>query len=145
MVLGISHSRFRPVHRQTQRSHQETIFIVQGLKNKLVGLPALTTLQVVQRVKTTYTSLADVKSEFPKVFEGLGSFREPYTIQLKEDAKSSCPIYTQKCAHTVEMVQEEFNRMESIEVISKVTELTAWCAGMFVVPKRSGDVCICVD
>ena len=35
--------------------------------------------------------------------------------------------------------------MESLGVISKVTEPTPWCAGMVVVPKRSGDVRICVD
>ena len=35
--------------------------------------------------------------------------------------------------------------MESLKVISKVTQPTDWCAGMVVVPKRSGEVCICVD
>ena len=35
--------------------------------------------------------------------------------------------------------------MERLKVISCVTEPTPWCAGMAVVPKRSGDVRICVD
>ena len=35
--------------------------------------------------------------------------------------------------------------MESMGVISKVDEPTPWCAGMVVVPKKSGDVRICVD
>ena len=35
--------------------------------------------------------------------------------------------------------------METLGVISKVTEPTPWCAGMVIVPKRSGDVRICVD
>ena len=60
--------------------YQETIFVVRGLKNNLIGLPALT---VVQRVESTYSLLADVKKEFPKVFTGLGNFGEPYTITLK--------------------------------------------------------------
>ena len=67
-------------------SRQETIFIVRGLKNNLLGLPALTALKLVQRVESTYSSLADVKKEFPQVFSGLGNFGEPYTIKLKEDA-----------------------------------------------------------
>ena len=35
--------------------------------------------------------------------------------------------------------------METLGVIVKVEEPTDWCAGMVVVPKRSEDVCICVD
>ena len=35
--------------------------------------------------------------------------------------------------------------MELLGVISRVEQPTDWCAGMFVVPKTSGDVCICVD
>ena len=35
--------------------------------------------------------------------------------------------------------------MEKLGVISKVDKPTRWCAGMVVVPKKSGEVCICVD
>ena len=35
--------------------------------------------------------------------------------------------------------------MEALGVITKVTEPTSWCAGIVVVPKRSGDIRICVD
>ena len=35
--------------------------------------------------------------------------------------------------------------MESMGVISIVSEPTEWCAGMVVVPKKSGAVRICVD
>ena len=69
------------------RSHKETLFVVRGLKNNLFGLPAFNALQLVQRIDTTYTSLADVREKFPKVFEGLGDFGEPYTITLKYEVK----------------------------------------------------------
>ena len=35
--------------------------------------------------------------------------------------------------------------MEKLDVISKVDKRTLWCAGMVVVPKKFGDVRICVD
>ena len=35
--------------------------------------------------------------------------------------------------------------MEKLWVISKVDKSTLWCARMVVVPKKSGDVRICVD
>ena len=42
-------------------------------------------------------------------------------------------------------MQEELSRMESLGVISRVSQPTQWCAGMVVVPKKSGSVHICVD
>ena len=44
-----------------------------------------------------------------------------------------------------EKVKKELDHMESMGVISKVLEPTPWCAGMVVVPKKSGNVRICVD
>jgi len=35
--------------------------------------------------------------------------------------------------------------MESMQVISKIDEPTPWCAGMVVVPKKTGNIRICVD
>ena len=69
-----------------------------------------------------------------------------YDIQLRPDAKPLAiftprhvplPLRTQ--------VADELNRMEEAGVISKVTQPTPWCAGMVVVPKKSGKVRICVD
>ena len=35
--------------------------------------------------------------------------------------------------------------METMGIISRVDEPTPWCAGMVVVPKKSGAIRICVD
>lgn len=35
--------------------------------------------------------------------------------------------------------------MKTAGIISKVDEPTQWCAGMVIVPKKSGEVQICVD
>jgi len=37
------------------------------------------------------------------------------------------------------------NHMEQLEVIRKITEPTEWCAGMVVIPKKSGAIRICAD
>ena len=42
-------------------------------------------------------------------------------------------------------MKKELERMEKLGVISKVTTPTPWCAGMVVVPKKLGEVRICVD
>ena len=35
--------------------------------------------------------------------------------------------------------------METMGIIKKNLEPTLWCAGMVVVPKKSGDIRICID
>ena len=35
--------------------------------------------------------------------------------------------------------------MERIGIISRVEQATPWCAGMVIVPKPDGRICICVD
>ena len=42
-------------------------------------------------------------------------------------------------------VKQELERMQSLGVITEITEATEWCAGMVVVPKANGQVRICVD
>ena len=42
-------------------------------------------------------------------------------------------------------VRAELERLEQLGVIAKVEVPTEWCAGMVVVPKPNGNVCICVD
>ena len=52
------------------------------------------------------------------------------------------------CRHPLPLppkVAQELAKMEAKGVISKVDEPTPWCAGMVVVPKKSGNVRICVD
>ena len=129
-----------------KRSAREMVYVVQGLKTNLLGLRSITALQLVRRVHATNTGEPDVVKQFPEVFQGLGTIGDEYTIKLKENATPyslyvprNVPIPLQP------KVKEELVRMERIGVTSKVTEPTPWCAGMVVVPKKSGEVRICVD
>ena len=86
------------------------------------------------------------QENLPKVFQGLGTLSGDYQIQLRPDAKphalftpSNVPLPLRS------KVAEELERMEKAGVISKVSEPTPCCAGLVVVPKKSGRVRICVD
>ena len=88
----------------------------------------------------------DAKGRFPKVFTGLGTLGEEYMICLKEDARPHA-LHTPRNVPLPlrDKIREELDRMEEMGVISKVNEPTPWCAGMVVVPKKSGAVRIYVD
>jgi len=126
------------------RSCQQSIYVIKDLKNNLLGLPAITALQLL--IKVDSIQPGNVQQSFPKLFQGLGTLKGDYQIQLKSDAKPYA-LYT---ARNVPIplrgkVKQELERMEKLGVISKVDKPTLWCAGMVVVPKKSGDVRICVD
>ena len=126
------------------RTCKQPIYIIEGLKNNLLGLPAITALQLLTKVESIQPG--NVQKSFPELFQGLGTLKGDYQIQLKPDAKPYA-LYT---ARNVPIplrtkVKQELARMKKLGVISKVQEPTCWCAGMVVVPKKSGEVRICVD
>ena len=76
-----------------KRSTLQTIYVVQGLKTNLLGLPAIISLNLASRVDTTtvadYKSL--VKNTFPKVFTGLGFHRMPHLMPSTHQELLSYP------------------------------------------------------
>ena len=128
------------------KSINHPVFVVAGLKTNLLGLPAITSLNLAARINNLDALKDEVLDQFPSVFQGLGTLGEEYEIQLKSDAKPfslftarNVPLPLRK------KVLQELDRMEHIGVISKVDQPTPWCAGMVVVPKKSGSIRICVD
>jgi hypothetical protein len=137
-------------------SHQE-VYVVDKLKVNLLGLPAIKALNVLSQVNEVNQQTpadtvkgkappASIKGKFPKLFQGLGSLKGEYKIRLREDA-TPCALST---ARHVPLplkakVEKELARMVELGVITKVDEPTEWCSGMVVVPKKNGEVRICVD
>ena len=80
------------------------------------------------------------------MFKGLGKLKDNYAIKLNENATPYALTTPRRVAIPLRpKVKEELQRMERLEVITKIEEPTDWCAGMVVVPKRNGKVRICVD
>ena len=136
---------------RTQRKTVTTAGVNSGwVKTNLLGLPAITALHLAARIETAEHSETAVDTtymqRFPKVFQGLGNLGEEFTIQLKPDANPH-KLFTPRNVPLPlrPKVEEELHRMESMGVISKVDEPTPWCAGLVVIPKKSGKVHICVD
>ena len=124
----------------------QKVFVVKDLKHNLLGLPAITSLSLISRMSTVHYNTQDIKKNFSHLFQGLESLGDEYEIHLKEEAKP-VSLHT---ARNIPLplrskVQQELKRMESMGVISPVTEPSPWCSGMVVVPKPSGQVRICVD
>jgi len=125
------------------------VYVVQGLRNPLLGRPAIQALKlvsVVESVEQIDQVPEDIKAQYPELFSGLGKMGSEYTIKLKEDAKPySINTPRRIPIPLLKRTKAELKRMKGLGVITEVTEPTEWAAGMVVVPKANGSVRICVD
>jgi len=126
-------------------STEQQVYAIEDLKVNLLGLPAIRKLNIVHRLNALDTTTT-VMSRFPTVFTGLGTLGAEYKIELHEGAVPYC-LFTPRTVPIPQRpkVKAELERMESAGVISKVSKPTEWCAGIVVVPKKTGKVRICVD
>ena len=127
-----------------ERSSQQVVSVIKGLKANLPGLPAITALQIVSQLHSVQTK-GEILQQYSSVFKGLGNLGEEFNIKLTPDAQpfalmTPCNIPLPLRPKVV----QELARMESMGVISRVDGPTPWCAGMVVVPKKSGNIRICV-
>ena len=60
------------------------MYVVQNLKNNLLGFPAIKALNLLSHVKSIDKTIV---SKYPSLFSGLGTFAHEYKIQLKPDAQ----------------------------------------------------------
>ena len=114
------------------------------LQHNLLGLPAIQALNILAQVQAVRTPIPE---QYPALCTGLGTFKDSsYEIKLKPNTKP-CALFTPRNVPLPlrKKVQEELTCIESLGVILRMEEPTPWCAGMVVVPKKSGSVRICVD
>ena len=69
-----------------ERVSKQSIFVVRGLKSNLLGLPAITALQLINWISATQIDGASIEKKYPEYFSGLGNLGEPYVIKMKKDA-----------------------------------------------------------
>ncbi|KAL5488539.1 hypothetical protein EMCRGX_G017493, partial [Ephydatia muelleri] len=106
------------------KSCSQRIFVVTGLKNNLLGLPAIEALGLVVRIDTVSGDYkSKIVAKYQSLFQGLGTMGEPYKILLTPEAKPVSLFAPRRVPIPLrEQVRKELNRMESLGIISKVDE-----------------------
>ena len=121
-----------------QRSIRHHVYVVQSLK-------AILALNILSRLDNLST-ISTIPSQFPYLYQGLGSMKTEYEIKLQCEAKPFA-LSTEGQIRILlrDKVEHELKQLEATGVISKVSQPTNWCACMVVVQKKSGNVHICID
>ena len=98
------------------------------------GKPAIEALQVTLNIQSITSE--NVEEKFSKLFNRLGKLDGAYTIKLREDATPHALTTPRRImVPLMPKVKQELERMQSLGVITEITEATERCAGMVVVPK----------
>jgi hypothetical protein len=91
----------------------------------------------------------NLRAEFSHLFEE-SQLKEmdcaPFQIHLKDDAKPHAISVARNVPIAYrDALKRELLRMESMGIISRYDEPSAWCSPIVVVPKKNDDVRICID
>ena len=133
--------------RRGDRETEQEVYVVGKLRKHLLGRPAIQALDLAVHVGAVQdTERKSPKEQFPSRFQGLGKLEGEYSIKLQEGAKPFALTVPRRVAiPLMRQVKNELARVEQLGVIARVSEPTAWCAGMVVVSKPNNKVRICVD
>ncbi|KAK4296250.1 hypothetical protein Pmani_031249 [Petrolisthes manimaculis] len=90
----------------------------------------------------------DLKQQYPQVFsdcDSVGKLDETYKIRVNESVPPVQHAPRRVPAAIRTHLQEELCRLEDLGIISKVTIPTDWVSSLVVVPKKNGQLRICID
>ena len=128
------------------RSCVEKVYFIDGLKNSLLGRPAIESLGLLKRLFEISNSNEKCTENFPNLFKGLGCMKGEYSLKLKDGTNPySTSVSRRIPIPLLSKVKTELEKMVEHGVIESITEPTDWCAPMVVIPKESGKVRICGD
>ncbi|XP_061920402.1 uncharacterized protein K02A2.6-like [Entelurus aequoreus] len=130
--------------RRGEKTEREDVYIARHVHTALLGRSVSCRLGLVARLDSV--TMETLKEYYPKLCTGLGEVRQPYSIKLSPGAEPfSLKTPRRIPLPLMDKVKQELSRMEQLGVISRIEEPTDWCAGIVVVPKKTGAVRICVD
>ena len=120
----------------------------------ILGLPSLRALNVVAlncAISTETTNLRPIhdrdslKTQYPDRFTGIGKFPGKFHITLKEDAHPTVQPPRKYPIQLKDEMKAELDRMETLNVITKVTGPTDWVSSLAFSRKPNGKLRICLD
>lgn len=131
-------------------THTETMYVVDQTKALLsrsacVQLGLITCVCDVDSVSNA-TDASVFRSEYPKLFQGLGKMKQEVGIELRSDCRPFAINTPRPVPYPLlSSVKQELDDMVAKGVVSSVSEPTDWCAPMVIALKANKKVRICVD
>ena len=122
--------------------------VLEGTHGSLLSFATASKLGLVE-VKinniTTFTC-SDLIQQYPTVFQGIGNLK---SCEVKLHIDETVPPVAQSARripfHLRKKVSAELEKLEQEGIIERVEGPTPWVSPLVVIPKKNGDVRLCVD
>ncbi|XP_028414242.1 uncharacterized protein K02A2.6-like [Dendronephthya gigantea] len=91
-------------------------------------------------------SSESLRQKYPSVFDGVGKLTNyQQEISINHDIKPVAQPPRRIPFHVRKQVSAKLEELERLDIIEKVCGPTPWVSPLVVVPKSSGEICVCVD
>ena len=123
-----------------------TFHVLQGKHGSLLSFATASKLGLVDVKVNSVATESNLIEQYPSVFQGIGKLKNfevnlhiDETIQPVAQSARRIPFHLRK------KVSAELKKLEEQDVIKKVEGPTPWVSPLVVIPKKNGDVRLCVD
>ena len=131
-----------PLQSVTQPLKRENPTATDKLKIYLLGLPAITALNLAVRIEATVPT--EEYNPIPKCFQRLRKFQWRVYHYTQTRCNSTCTLHISPYTTTSPTESARRGQVNGVHpwmsYCLKVDEPTSWCAGVVVVPKKNGQV-----
>lgn len=132
-------------------SYQTKAYIIKTIQKPILSRKASLALKILS-FNVNMVNLENNKSsvnihkEFPLLLQDLGKFKDIISIKLKPDSKP----FVQSTPRIVpiallEKLDKELKRLQSLDIIEPVEQVTEWVSPIVVVQKNENDIRLCCD
>lgn len=137
--------KFRASLAYKSKRTEQDIYVICGEQEPLLGKHAIDALKLIKWIGLV--DLKDLEKGYPSLFGDIGAVKgECYKIEIDDGVRPFAINAPRRVPLNLKSkVRAELDRLESLGVIEKIDKPTPWVAGMVVVPKKNGEVRICVD
>ena len=88
---------------------------------------------------------SQIVHQYTDVFEGTGKLKEPYHLEVDPHAKPVIHPPRKVPLALKTAFEEELDRLESLEIVTLVTEPSPWVSSLVTVKKPNGSIGVCID
>ncbi|XP_021351252.1 uncharacterized protein K02A2.6-like [Mizuhopecten yessoensis] len=91
-------------------------------------------------------SKAELMKKYPECFTGIGKLKDyQMTIALDDTVTPVIQPLRRIPYHLRDRLESKIHELESLDIIEKVEEPSAWVSPVVIIPKSNGDIRLCVD
>ena len=123
-------------------------YVAKGTGGNILGCQTAEQLGILKiTINTAVSSYnARIEDEFPNLFGGIWKIKNtPVQLHIDTDVTPKQQKHRRIPFHIRKDVEKELQRLEDLDIIEQVGGPTPWVSPIVVVPKKTGEIRLCVD